>query len=318
MSRQYLFLMDPIERIDIQGDSTFVLMLEAQARGFEVYYTHPRSLRQHGAVPWIRSQRVTLQREQGRHFTLGEVKDQPVSEFDAVFMRKDPPFDVSFLTYTLLLDRVDRSRTVMVNDPQGLRDFNEKLSALRWPQLMPKSMVAADRLALRAFVEEHQDVVVKPLDGAGGAGIVHLKAGDKSIGSILDLLTREGQVHIEAQVYLPAVSHGDKRLLLLDGEPIGAINRVPAKDDIRANMHVGGRAEHSVIDDRDREIARTLGPELRERGLIFVGIDIIGGRLTEINVTSPTGLQEANRFNDTKLESLIISNVEDKRKMLEY
>lgn len=316
MGRCFLFLMDPVETIDIDGDSTFVLMLEAQARGHEVLYAHPRLLRQHRDVPWIRAQPIELRREKGNHFTLGEAREVRLADCDAVFMRKDPPFDGNFLTQTYILDRVDRSKTVMVNDPQGIRDFNEKLSALRWPELMPETMVAADRASLKKFIEEHGEAVVKPLDGAGGAGIVHLKAGDKNIGSILDMLTLEGKRHIEAQAYLRDVVKGDKRVILLDGEPIGAINRIPAADDIRANMHVGGRAEKVGLTKRDEEIAASLGPELKKRGLLFVGIDVIDGHLTEVNVTSPTGLQEANRFDGVKLEALIIDAVEAKRDAL--
>lgn len=316
MSRCFLFLMDPIDGIDIDADSTFVLMLEAQARGYEVLYGHPRLLRQHGAEPWTTAAPIELRREKGRHATVGAARDVRLGDCDAVFMRKDPPFDGNFLTYTHILDRVPRARTVMVNEPQALRDFNEKLSALYWPELMPPTLIAADRSALRRFIEAHQEAVVKPLDGAGGAGIVHLKAGDKNIGSILDMLTLEGTRHIEAQGYLKDVVAGDKRVILLDGEPIGAVNRVPSKDDIRANMHVGGRAEKTGITDRDREISGALAPELRRRGLILVGIDVIGGYLTEVNVTSPTGLQEANRFNETKLEALILDRVEAKREAL--
>lgn len=308
--------MDPIERIDIEADSTFVLMLEAGARGRPMLYAHPEKLRQHGAEPRIQATEITVRPEKGHHFALGETRDLALADCDAVFMRKDPPFDTAFLTYTYLLDRVDRSKTVMVNEPQALRDFNEKLAALRWPDLMPPTMIAADRGALRRFIEEHGEVVVKPLDGAGGAGIVHLRTGDKNIGSILDMLTLEGRRHIEAQAFLRDVVKGDKRVILLDGEPIGAVNRVPARDDIRANMHVGGRAEQSPLTDRDREIAAALAPELVRRGLIFVGIDVIGGFLTEVNVTSPTGLQEANRFDGVKLEAQIIDKVEEKRAAL--
>ena len=316
MTLRFLFLMDPIDRIDIHGDSTFVLMLESQVRGHQLMYAHPRALWLEGDQPWIRAQPVQVQRKLGDHFTLGEPEKIPVGHFDAVFMRKDPPFDVGFLTYTYLLDRVDQRRTVMVNNPQALRDFNEKLAALYWPELMPATIVAADREVLRSFIRKTNEAVVKPLDGAGGAGIVLLRDGDRNIGSVLDLLTEEGKRPIEAQAYVPAVVKGDKRLILLEGEPIGAVNRVPAPHDIRANMHVGGRAEASEITERDQEIARTLGPELKRRGLIFVGIDIIGGFLTEINVTSPTGLQEAGRFSGQKLETQIITRVEEKRAQL--
>ena len=312
MPRVFLFLMDPLETVDIDADSTFVLMLEAQSRGHELLYAHPRALRQHGAIPRVTATPVKVQRRRGDHFSLGTPRECTLGDCDAVFMRKDPPFDTDFLVATYILDRVDPSKTVMVNAPQGLRDFNEKLSALRWPHLMPETLVAADRSALRKFIEAQGEVIVKPLDGAGGAGIVHLRAGDRNVGSILELLTFEGRRAIEAQAFVPDVRRGDKRVLLLDGEPIGAINRVPPSDDHRANMHVGGRAEPTPLSERDREIAAELGPELRRRGLIFVGIDVIGGLLTEVNVTSPTGLQEANRFNGTVLERLIIDRVEEK------
>lgn len=313
---RFLFLMDPIDNIDIDGDSTFVMLLAAQERGHELWYAHPRALLQYGAEPRIEARSIRVQREYGQHFELGEAQSGPLAQYDAIFMRKDPPFDVAFVTYTYILDRVPRDRTVLFNDPQGLRDFNEKLSALRWPELMPPTMVGADRAALRRFIEDHGEAVIKPLDGAGGAGILHLKADDKNIGSALDILTHEGTRHIEAQAFLRDVVKGDKRILLLDGAPIGAINRVPSDSDIRANMHVGGRAEKSGLTDRDRHIAAALAPELRARGLMFVGIDVIGGFLTEVNVTSPTGLQEANRFDQVRLEHQIIELVETKRQAL--
>lgn len=316
MARRFLFLMDPIGAIDIDADSTFVLMLESQERGHEVLYAQPKDLRQHGAEPWVTACPVELRRVRSDHARLGEPQDLRLSDCDAVFMRKDPPFDLDFLVATYILERADRRSTVMVNEPQALRDFNEKLAALRWPELMPPTVVAADRKAIRNFIEEHGEAVVKPLSAAGGYGIFHLRAGDKNTGSALDLLTLEGRRHIEVQAFLRDVVKGDKRVLLLDGEPIGAVNRVPASDDIRANMHVGGKAEKSPITERDREIAAALAPELKRRGLLFVGIDVIGGYLTEVNVTSPTGLQEANRFDGVKLERLIIDRVEARRDAL--
>lgn len=308
-----VFLMDPIDRIDIDGDSTFVLMLESQARGHRVLYGHPRGLAQRGDRVQASVQPVELRRTKGDHFTLGAAESVWLDEVDAVYMRKDPPFDETFLVYTWLLDRVDTSRTVMVNDPRGLRDFNEKLAALRWPELMPPTLIAARRDLLREFIAEHGEVVVKPLLNAGGTGIIKLTKGDRNVGSVLDLLTREGTTMIEAQAFIEAVTEGDKRIILLDGEPIGAVNRVPAADDIRANMHVGGRAERIGLDARDREICAAVGPELSRRGLIFAGIDVIGGYLTEVNVTSPTGLQEIDRFDGVNLEAQIVDWVEARR-----
>lgn len=311
-----VFLMDPVERIDIEGDSTFVLMLACQARGHEVLYAHPRDLEQRGDRVWARTRGIELQRVAGDHFRLGDERWVDLATTDAVFMRKDPPFDERFLVSTWLLDRVDRSHTVMVNDPQAIRDFNEKLSALRWPELMPPTLISANRSQIRKFVDEQGEAVVKPLLGAGGAGIILLKSGDRNIGSVLDLLTQEGTAMIEAQRYLPDVTAGDKRIILLDGTPIGAVNRVPAENDIRANMHVGGRAEGIGLSDRDREICAAVGPELSRRGLVFVGLDVIGGYMTEVNVTSPTGLQEVNKFDGVKLEDQIIDWVETKRAAL--
>lgn len=308
-----VFLMDPIDKIDIDGDSTFVLMLEAQARGHRVLYGHPRGLCQRGDRVQASVQSVTLRREHGDHYDLGDPEVVWLDEVDAVFMRKDPPFDENFLVYTWLLDRVDTSRTVMVNDPRSLRDFNEKLAALRWPHLMPPTLITADRKVVRDFIETHEDVVVKPLLNAGGTGIIKLAKGDRNIGSVLDLLTQEGRTMIEAQRFIGEVTKGDKRIILLDGAPIGAVNRVPAEDDIRANMHVGGRAEQIGLDARDQEICAEVGPELSRRGLVFAGIDVIGGFLTEVNVTSPTGLQEINRFDGVCLEAQIIDWVERRR-----
>ncbi|MCA9549917.1 MAG: glutathione synthase [Myxococcales bacterium] len=308
-----VFIMDPVERIDIAGDSTFVLMLECQARGHEVLFAQPKDLEQRGSRVFAHTQAVTMQRVRGDHVAFGAKRTLCLDDADAVFMRKDPPFDEHYLVSTWILDRVDQRHTVMVNDPQGIRDFNEKLAALRWPEFMPPTMISADRAQVRAFIAEHGEVVVKPLLNAGGTGIIMLKHGDRNIGSVLDLLTREGRSMIEAQRYIPDVTQGDKRIILLNGEPLGAVNRVPAADDIRANMHVGGRAEAIGLSERDKEICRGVGPELARRGLVFTGIDVIGGFLTEVNVTSPTGLQEINRFDGVTLEAKIIDWVEARR-----
>ena len=311
-----VFIMDPVDRIDIKGDSTFVLMLECQARGHEVLYAHPRDLEQRGARVFVHAQGIEVRRDFGDHFTLKPRRTLCLDDADAVFMRKDPPFDEHYLVSTWMLDRVDRAHTVMINEPQGLRDFNEKLAALRWPDLMTPTIVSANRPRIREFIAEHREVVVKPLLNAGGTGIIMLEAGDRNIGSVLDLLTREGTAMIEAQRYIPDVTRGDKRIILLNGEPLGAVNRVPAADDIRANMHVGGRAEAIGLSERDVEICQAVGPELARRGLVFTGIDVIGDYLTEVNVTSPTGLQEINRFDGVALEAKIIDWVEARRAAL--
>ncbi len=316
MGMTFVFLMDPIAAIDINADSTFVLMLAAQSRGHRMLYAHPRQLELRAGDPWVVGARP-IQVQRGESFySLGSIEDVRLSDTDAVFMRKDPPFDVEFLMYTYILDRVDRSKTVLVNDPQALRDYNEKLSALYWPELMPPTLITADRGRAKSFIAEHGKAVVKPLTGAGGAGVLMLTPDDRNLGSALDILTREGRQLIEVQGFIAAVDAGDKRVVLLDGEPVGAVNRVPSGGDIRANMHVGGRAEPAQVTDRDREIAAALAPELRRRGLILVGIDVIGGYLTEVNVTSPTGLQEIGRFDGVSLENQIVARVEEKRAAL--
>ena len=317
MGMTFVFLMDPIATIDINGDSTFVLMLASQTRGHRVLYAHPKQLELRAGDPWVVSARpLTVQRDPNNFYSLGPAEDIRLNETDAVFMRKDPPFDVEFLMYTYVLDRVDRTKTVLVNDPQGLRDYNEKLAALYWPEFMPPTLITADRARAKAFVTQHGKAVIKPLNGAGGAGVLMLTPEDRNMGSALDLLTREGRQLIEVQGFVAAVDTGDKRVVLLDGDPIGAVNRVPSGGDIRANMHVGGRAERIDITSRDQEIAAALKPELVRRGLILVGIDVIGGYLTEVNVTSPTGLQEIDRFDGVSLENQVITRVEEKRMAL--
>lgn len=312
MTADYVFIMDPIERIDIDADSTFVLMLEAEKRGHRVLYAQIRDLSQRGDEPWVTARPASLRRQRGDHVTLGEPVSMSLNDATAVFMRKDPPVDMDYILATWLLDRVDRSRVVLVNDSKGIRDMNEKLAALYWPELMPPTMISANRDDIRAFIKEHGKAVVKPLLAAGGSGVMLLEQGDRNTGSVLDLLTDEGRRAIEVQGYIAAVDEGDKRVVLLDGKPIGAVNRIPQKGDLRANMHVGGSAVKSSLSDRDREIAAAIGPELSRLGLVFVGIDVIGGFLTEVNVTSPTGLQEIDRFDGVSLEAQIIDWVEAK------
>jgi glutathione synthase len=316
MGMQLVFLMDPIDPIDVEADTTLVLMLEGQRRGHTLWMAQPEHLWVEGGSVGVRATRVQVQKVPGEPAIRFETKDLRLDAQDAVFMRKDPPFDTDYYVATLLLDMVDRSRVVLVNDPQGLRDFNEKLAALRWADFMPPSLVTADRDRLRSFVETHGPVVVKPLLNAGGEGIIRLERGDKNTRSVLDLLTRFGTRMIEAQKFVPAVEAGDKRILLIDGEPRGAINRVPAADDVRANMHVGGRAERAELTERDLQLCRALKDELVARGLLLVGIDVIGGFLTEVNVTSPTGLQELARFDGVHLERDVFDAVEQRHRAL--
>ena len=313
MPLKLVFLMDPIERINVDTDSTFVLMLESNRRQHEVFYAEISALELAEGVPFATVRPAVVQRKKGDHYRLGEPVRLPLDEVDAIFMRKDPPVDTNFFLATLVLDRVDESRVVMVNRPRTLRDWNEKLSALFFPELMPPTLVSADRARLRSFVEEVEHAVVKPLSGAGGFGILRVGRGDMNLSAAIDLLTNEGRVMIEAQAFIASVSEGDKRIILLDGEPIGALNRRPRAGELRANLHVGGVAEQAALTDRDREICAAIGPELKKHGLLFVGIDVIGGYLTEINVTSPTGLQEIARLDGVQLEGQIIDAVERKR-----
>lgn len=314
---RHLFIMDPIADIDIGGDSTFALMLEAAARGDEVLYADQRDLSLAGGKPSIIAQTAEVSATVGDHARLGPRETHALDDLTSVFMRKDPPIGIDYLTSTMLLDRMDRSKVVPVNDPQGLRDCNEKLYTLQWSHLMPKTIVARNMDTLRAFIAAEGDTVVKPLDGAGGAGIVRLSKGDKNIGSILDLLTSGGRVAIMAQAFLPAVTEGDRRILIIGGEPIGVINRRPGDDDLRSNMHVGGTAEPAKLSDRDREICAELGPDLVRRGLPFVGIDVIGGHLTEINVTSPTGFVELQKFEGVNGAAILLDWVAERARQLQ-
>jgi len=303
--------MDPVERVNIEADTTFVLLLEAQSRGHDVFYAHPNALYLEGDRPGCRARPLTLRRE-ADFFDLGEPRDLELNELDAIFIRKDPPFDVDYYLATLVLERVDRNRVVLLNDPQALRDFNEKMLAMWWPHLMPPTLITADRARVRDFIQEHGTCVVKPLINAGGEGVLRLFRDDKNTRSAVDLLTQMGTRMIEVQAFIEAIEQGDKRIILVDGEPAGAVNRVPSPTDIAANMHVGGRAEKAELTERDQQICAELGPFLEKRGLILVGIDVIGGYLTEVNITSPTGLQEIARFDGVHIEKQIIDAVESK------
>ncbi len=310
MSQRFVFIMDPLDRIDIEGDSTFALMLEVQKRGHAVYFALVMGLELDNDQPWITAQPAEVRRKAGDHFTLGEPERFNLNDAAAVFMRKDPPIGYEYIASTFILEHIDRSRVVCVNNPQALRDCNEKLYALRWPHLIPRTIVARSPSRLRGFIEEVGEAVVKPLYGAGGAGVIKLVKGDKNTRAVIDLMTQEGQIAITAQTYLPAVTEGDRRIILVAGEPAGVINRRPSSDDLRSNMHVGGTAEPAEMTDRDREICAALKDDLIERGIPFAGIDVIGGYLTEINLTSPTGLQEIARFDGTDPTATLIDWVD--------
>jgi len=302
--------MDPIESIDIQGDTTFVLMLEAQQRGHRVLYVLPDDLGVAGGEVVARARPVTLRREVGRHVDIGEPRILALDrEADVVFQRKDPPVDAAYVTTTQILALCRRA--LVLNRPEGILTANEKLYALNFADLMPATRVTHSIATLREFMHElGGEMIVKPLDGRGGEGIFHVHEADRNLVSILEQSTTFESRRVMAQQYLPAVREGDKRLLLIDGEPLGAVMRVPAEGEHRANFHVGGSAAKTVVDADDRRIIERLAPSLRRDGLFFVGVDVIGGLLTEVNVTSPTGVQEVNTLEGRRLEVDILDAVE--------
>ncbi|MBY5989699.1 glutathione synthase [Roseovarius atlanticus] len=306
------FQMDPIGGIDIAGDSSFRLAEEAQARGHDLFYYTPDKLAYDRGRITARGWPLTVQRVKGDHFSLGEERVADLSEFDVVWLRQDPPFDMFYITTTHLLERV-RDTTLVVNDPFWVRNFPEKLLILDFPELMPPTAIARDLDTIRAFKAEHGDVILKPLYGNGGAGVFHLPESDRNLSSLHEMFTGFSREPLIVQKYLPEIKDGDKRVILVDGEPVGAINRLPGKGEVRSNMHVGGRPEKVALTDRDREICAIIGPKLREAGQIFVGIDVIGQYLTEINVTSPTGIQELERFDGINVAGMIWDAIEAKR-----
>jgi glutathione synthase len=313
---RFAFVMDPLERVLPDKDTTFVFMLESLRRGHQVYHCEPTELFVHDTRTYARLRRAEVRHvsssgERGKHFELFEEVTEGLDGFEVVFMRKDPPFDLSYFFTTHLLGLIDARRTVIVNHPRGLREANEKLYALNFPTVIPETFVSSDVTRLKGFMEElGGEVIIKPLAGCGGAGVFHLHRGDRNLNALLETSTDNGRQLIMAQRYLPAVRQGDKRLIVLDGRPLGAVLRVPREDEHRGNIHVGGSCVRAEITDRDREITAALAPRLRADGLYFVGLDIIGGYLTEVNVTSPTGVQEINTLDGACLEAQVIDFVE--------
>ena len=306
------FQMDPIQTVNINADSTFRIAEEAQARGHELFFYTPDHLAfQEGKVT-ARGHYFTVQRVQGQHADLSEMQEVDLADFDVIWLRQDPPFDMHYITTTHLLDLIHPD-TLVVNDPFWVRNYPEKLLVLRFPDLTPPTTIARDLETIKAFKEEHGDVILKPLYGNGGAGVFRLDQNDRNLASLHEVFTGFSREPLIVQKFLPDVSNGDKRVILVDGEPIGAINRVPAKGETRSNMHVGGRPEKVGLTERDREICAAIGPLLREKGQIFVGIDVIGDYLTEINVTSPTGIQELERFDGINAAEKIWEAIEARR-----
>jgi len=313
MSLTVAIQMDPIERIDINADSTFRIAEEAQARGHKLFYYTPDHLSYRAGRVIARGHDLKVQRTMGDHAALGPLRDLDLAEADVVWLRQDPPFDMGYITTTHLLDMV-REQTLVVNDPFWVRNYPEKLLVLNFPDLTPPTMIARDLETLKEFREQHGDVILKPLYGNGGAGVFKLLQGDSNLASLHELFSGINREPLIMQKFLPAVAAGDKRVILVDGEPVGAINRVPAQGETRSNMHVGGRPEKVDLTERDREICAAIGPLLREKGQIFVGIDVIGDWLTEINVTSPTGIQELERFDEINVAARIWEAIEARLK----
>src|SRR5215204_4258998 len=305
--------MDPIARINIRGDSTFALLLEAQKRGHSLSYYTPDKLSLRGEELVAPVQKLTVRDEVGDHFTLGEAKREPLEAFDVILLRQDPPFDLAYITSTHLLERI-HPKTLVVNDPAQVRNAPEKMFVMEFSDLMPPTLITRDLAEIKAFRAEHGDIVMKPLFGKGGEAVFRLQREDLNFGSLYDLFAVTFREQWVVQKFLPAVRDGDKRIILVDGEFAGAVNRVPAVDDLRSNMVRGGTPKETDLTAREREICARLGPQLRERGLIFVGIDVIDGWLTEINVTSPTGIRAIKNFGGPDVAAMIWDVIEGKRR----
>jgi glutathione synthase len=313
MSLKVAVQMDHISTVNIAGDTTFALSLEAQKRGHELYHYTPDRLSMRDGVVTARLEKLEVRDIKGDHFTLGEPERRNMLDMDVVLLRQDPPFYMNYITNTHLLERI-HPKTLVVNDPAWVRNSPEKIFVTEFPDLMPETLITKDPQEVLEFRREFGDIILKPLYGNGGAGVFHLADGDRNLTSLLEMFGQLFKEPFIAQRYLKDVRAGDKRIILIDGEPVGAINRVPSETDARSNMHVGGRAEQSKLTPREQEICARIGPSLKERGFILVGIDVIGDYMTEINVTSPTGIREIERFDGTNIAALFWDAVEAKRK----
>jgi len=311
MGLRVAFQMDPIDRIDIRGDSTFALLLECQSRGHEIFYYTPPCLSLEGACLIAEGHSLSVEDKEGEHYRLSDPRQVNLEDFDVVHLRQDPPFDMSYITTTHLLERI-HPKTLVVNDPCQVRNAPEKVFVLDFLDLMPATAITSSLEVVKAFRAEYKDIVIKPLYGNGGAAVFRLGPDDTNLNSLVEFFQTVFREPFMVQQYRAEVRAGDKRIILVDGEIAGAINRVPAADETRSNMHVGGQAGPVELTDRDKEICARLGPELKRRGLIFVGIDVIGDYLTEINVTSPTGIREVERFGGADIAALIWDTIEAK------
>ena len=313
MSIRLGIVMDPIAQINFKKDSSLAMLLAAQARGWSLFYMEQRDLYQSAGQARARMAALTVFNDPQRWFELEEEKDAPLADLDVILMRKDPPFDNEFVYSTYLLEQAERDGVLVVNRPQSLRDCNEKLFATRFPHCMPPTLVSRRVDILREFAEAQRDIILKPLDGMGGSSIFRHRAGDPNLSVILETLTAHGTQQIMAQGYLPAIKDGDKRILMIDGEPVPyCLARIPAQGETRGNLAAGGRGEARPLTERDRWIAAEIGPTLREKGLLFVGLDVIGEHLTEINVTSPTCIREIDKAFDTRIGERLMDAIEAK------
>jgi glutathione synthase len=312
MTLKVAIQMDPVEGINIETDTTFLMMLEAQTRGHALWCYTPERLSLEDGRVLARGRALNLRAVKGDHHSLGGHEVRDLSEFDVVLMRQDPPFDMAYITATYFLERI-HPKTLVVNDPAEVRNAPEKVFVTDFPGLQPPTLITADPEAIYDFRERHGDMVLKPLYGGGGSGVVRLAPGDPNLDALLELHAMIGRDAVIAQKFIPAVSKGDKRILLVDGEPVGAINRIPAEGQVRSNLARGGRAEAVELTARDEEICAAIRPELKRRGLLFCGIDVIGDYLTEINVTSPTGAQQMKRFSGVDAAAALWDVIEAKR-----
>ena len=307
------FQMDPIESVDISADSTFRLAEEAQIRGHDLYVYTPNDLTFNRGKIVAKVRSISLKRIVDDHVSFGALEIVDLTEFDVIWLRQDPPFDMGYITNTHLLDLVSR-KTLIVNNPFWVRNFPEKLLVLQFPDLIPDTVISRDLEEIKEFKRKFKDIIIKPLYGNGGAGIFRLKEDDNNLTSLHELFSSVSSEPLIAQAFLPDVKNGDKRIILVNGDPVGAINRVPKAGEIRSNMHVGGKAKPANLSQRDKEICSAIGPTLKNKGQVFVGIDVIGEYLTEINVTSPTGIQELERFDNINIAEMIWQSVEEKLK----
>ena len=311
MSLAVAIQMDPIEGINIDADSTFALALEAQARGHALFHYLPQQLAFVHARLYASARRLEVRRQHGNHFTLGPPENMDLATMDVVLMRQDPPFDMAYITATHLLEHIHPA-TLVVNDPVHVRNAPEKLFVTHFNELMPPTLITSDRARILEFRKEHKDIILKPLYGNGGAGVFHVRPEDENLNAMLEQFTQLYREPVIVQRYVPEVRQGDKRIILVDGKAVGAINRVPPPGEARANMHAGAEPRPAKLTQREREICEAIGPALKDRGLIFVGIDVIGDYLTEINVTSPTGIQEIDRFDGVSIERDIWDAIESR------